>query len=291
MAQAREKTAETVAEIVAGAKDSGRENIDCVYFKRENYAIYRRGTPPQVVVAYSDTAAVADQQIAAISTLLPLRDRLVHVVNDLPPWSQESFRAQIADALRLGLEKQLDTAKALLAQDIQEALAVQARIGRLAYLQYAWMAIVPALILILIGGCYATESGVHLLLMSAGAGAIGAFLSIANGIRTRTVAIEADWKANVLDVAVRVAIGMISAAVLFLLLNSGAVTSINLGTAPLTGASMQWQIALIVGFTAGFMERLVPDLLEKTTPPSKSTSTARPIGPVAVASASSETGT
>src|SRR5215467_10615322 len=96
-----EKTAGTVAEIVAGAKDSGRETIDCVYFKRESYAIYRRGTPPQVVVAYSDTTAVADQQIAAISTLLTLRDRLVHLVNDLPLRSQESFRIQIADALRL----------------------------------------------------------------------------------------------------------------------------------------------------------------------------------------------
>src|SRR5215470_2724581 len=115
MAQAREKTAETVAEIVAGAKDSGREKIDCVYFKRENYAIYRRGVPPQVVVAYSDTPTVADQQVVAISPLLPTRDHLVHLMNELPQKTQENYRCQIADALRLGLEKQLDVAKALLA--------------------------------------------------------------------------------------------------------------------------------------------------------------------------------
>src|SRR5262249_17998477 len=94
---AGEKTARTVAEIVAGAKDGGGERIDCVYFKRENYAIYRRGTPPQIVVAYSDTPAVADQQIAAISLLLPARDHLVHLMNELPPKNQEKYRVQIAD--------------------------------------------------------------------------------------------------------------------------------------------------------------------------------------------------
>jgi hypothetical protein len=111
-------------------------------------------------------------------------------MKDLPLKVQESYRAQIADALRLGLEKQVDTAKALLAEAAQDALAVQAHIGRLVYLQWAGMTIVPALILILIGGYYVPNiSGVHLLLMSAGAGAIGAFLSIAIAIRARAVAI------------------------------------------------------------------------------------------------------
>jgi hypothetical protein len=56
---------------------------------------------------------------------------------------------------------------------------------------------------------------------------------------------------------------MISAAVLFLLLNSGVVANIDAGGVALSGAKMQWQVALIVGFAAGFLERLVPDLLEE----------------------------
>jgi len=263
------KVAHTVAAIVAGARDSGGEKIDCVYFKRLDYAIYRRGTPPQIVVAYSDIAATADQQIVAISPLLPLRDHLIRLIDDLPPKAQEHYRAQIADALRLGLEQQIAPAQALLAEAVDEALAAQARRGRLVYLQWTGLAIVPALILILWGGSYVqAHAGVHLLVMAAGAGALGAVLSIAIGIRKRTVAIEGDWRSNAVDAAVRVGIGMISAAVLFLLLNSGILVTINAGGVALTGSDMNWQVALVVGFAAGFLERLVPDLLDRAAPPS-----------------------
>jgi hypothetical protein len=269
-APATAKTAQTVAEITAGARDSGGELIDCVYFKRRQYAIYRRGVPPQVVVAYSDEDLVADQQIAAISELLPLRERLLRLMEDLPAKIQEHYLAQMADALRLGLEKQLTSAQAMLTEAIDEALATQGRRGRLVYLQWAGMTIAPALLLILFGGYYVQErTGVHLLLMSIGTGVIGAVLSIAIGIRSRTVAIEGDWRSNAADAAVRVGIGMISAGVLYLLLNSGIVSTISAGGVALNGSAMSWQLALIVGFAAGFLERLVPDLLEKTAPPSK----------------------
>ena len=264
------KVAQKIVDIVAGASDNGGESIEFVYFKRPNYAIYRRGAPPLVVVAYSDDAVTADQQVAAISPLLPLRDHLIRLIEDLPAKAQEHYRTQIADALRLGLEHQPDPAKMLLGEAIDAALSAQGRRGRLVYLQWAAAAFLPALILILWGGSYLeNHSGVHLLLMSAGAGALGAVLSIAIGIRTRSVAIEGDWKSNAVDAAVRVGIGMISAAVLFLLLNSGIVANINAGGVALTGNKMDWQVALVIGFAAGFLERLVPDLLEKTAPPTK----------------------
>jgi hypothetical protein len=262
--------AQTVADIVAGTHDGGGETIDAVYFKRRNYAIYRRGTPPQVVVAYSDDEATADQQVVAISVLLPLRDRLLHLLEDLPAKLQEHYRAAMADALRLGLEKQSVTAQALLAEAIGEAQATQGRRGRLVYLQWAGMAVFPALLLILFGGYFVqARTGVHLLVMSVGAGAIGAVLSIAIAIRARTVAIEGDWKSNAVDAAVRIGIGMISASVLFLLLNSGLISTITAGGVALNGGGMSWQIALIVGVAAGFLERLVPDLLEKGAEPTK----------------------
>jgi hypothetical protein len=99
-------------------------------------------------------------------------------------------------------------------------------------------------------------------------------LSIAIGIRARTVAIEGDWKSNAVDAAVRIGIGMISAAVLYLVLNSGLVSSISVGGAALNGGAMSWQLALIVGVAAGFLERLVPDLLERGTEPAKPAPTA-----------------
>jgi hypothetical protein len=262
------KMAQSVSEIVAGARDSGGETIDSVYFKRRQYAIYRRGT--QVVVAYSDEDLVADQQIAQISGLLALREQLLRLTEFLPSKMQEHYRVRLADALRLGLEKQVPAAQAMLAEATDEALATQGRRGRLVYLQWTSMAIAPALLLILFGGYYVQERiGVHLLLMSIGAGAIGAVLSIAIGIRARTVAIDGDWRSNAVDAAVRVGIGMISAGVLFLLLNSGIVSTITAGVTALNGSAMSWQVTLVIGFAGGFLERLVPDLLEKTDPSSK----------------------
>jgi len=52
--------------------------------------------PPQVVVAYADEELVADQQIAEISGLLPLRERLLRLMEDLPSKMQEHHRAQLA---------------------------------------------------------------------------------------------------------------------------------------------------------------------------------------------------
>src|SRR5262249_36188723 len=103
-------------------------------------------------------------------------------------------------------------------------------------------------------------------------------------------AIEGDRRANALDAAVRVAIGMISAAVLFLVLNSGVVTSINVGTATLTGTAVRWQVALAIGFAAGCLERLVPDLLAESAPPSTPAAIGAATGTAGVASPSAEGG-
>jgi hypothetical protein len=42
------------------------------------------------------------------------------------------------------------------------------------------------------------------------------------------------------------------------------VPNIKIGEAPISGKDMSWQVVLIVGFLAGFIERLVPGLLDRT---------------------------
>lgn len=201
-----------------------------------------------------------------------MRDHLINLIKDLPAQStRDNYLAQIADALRLGLEKQTAAAKAIIDEAVRDALEAQARIGRMVYLKWAvGMALIFATVFILWGGMYLeTKTGAHLLLMATGAGAVGSLLSIAIGIRGRTVAVDGNWQANAMDAAVRVLIGIISAAVLFLLLNSGILTDLKAGTVNMTGDKIGWQVALLVGFAAGFLERLVPDLLEKSAPASK----------------------
>jgi len=147
------------------------------------------------------------------------------------------------------------------------------RAGRLVYLEWAaGMALTAAMTIaaiLMVGGIADVQdrAHVHLVLLATGAGAIGVLLSIAIAIRGRTIVIDGNRQTNIIDAALRVLIGAISAAVLFLLLDSGALADIQIGAAKIAGKSPSWQATLLVGFAAGFFERLVPDLLEKAGPP------------------------
>ena len=94
-------------------------------------------------------------------------------------------------------------------------------------------------------------------------GALGALLSIIMAIRTRTVALDVHQGSNILDAAARLLVGLISATFLFLILTSGMVPEVKVGEAALVGSGATSKTALIVGFAAGFLERLLPDLLSK----------------------------
>ena len=49
---------------------------------------------------------------------------------------------------------------------------------------------------------------------------------------------------------------------------SGIVPSLKIGDADFKARTLTWEIVLVIGFVVGFLERLVPDLLEKKNPQS-----------------------
>jgi hypothetical protein len=116
-----------------------------------------------------------------------------------------------------------------------------------------------------IASAQAGSSLIHLLLATA-SGAMGALLSTAIALRARTVATEGDFITNVVDSAVRILIGVISASALYVLLDSNLLERLSL-TSEALAAGRIWQLALLAGFVAGFLERLVPDLLENKLAP------------------------
>jgi len=68
---------------------------------------------------------------------------------------------------------------------------------------------------------------------------------------------------NLADAALRILIGIVAAGVLVLMLSSNLVPSFTIGKAEISGPLIAWQTVLVVGFIAGFLERLVPDLLKQ----------------------------
>jgi hypothetical protein len=256
-----------VTDIRKNAHDDRGEKIDFVFFRRRNFAIYRSGG--KIMVQYADDEAVAKDQIAGIADLMPLRDRLHYLVKDMA--TPQSYHWQIAEALRLGLNGQKDAAISTMQAAINDITTTRQRKGRITYLICAW-ALVLGAVALLSGGAAAIwlfcdskggiASGLDRLLMATGSGAVGALLSTAIALRSRTVAVDGDLKSNAMDSVTRIMIGVISAAALYLILDSKLLEGVKIGAMNLK-LEVTWQVALLAGFAAGFLERLVPDLLEK----------------------------
>lgn len=259
----------TVDGIVKNLEDGRGEKIEHVFYKRANYAVYLAST--KVLVQYADDESLATDQIKATAELILMRERL-HLLSNR--YQGPCYLSQVAEALRLGLEDQTACGKATLQYALDDVRDSIARQGRLTYLKWAVpLGIAAAVVAIAAGVLIGPDEIAHIPL-AAGGGALGALLSIVIAIRTRTIALDADRSANILDAAARLLVGLISAGFLFLILTAGMVPDIKVGEATLVGASATWRSALIVGFAAGFLERLLPDLLKKPDEPGPAASPA-----------------
>ena len=112
---------------------------------------------------------------------------------------------------------------------------------------------------------YGFSAQVRTLWAAAAVGALGAFFSIAIAIRGRTVLTDLHSRDNAADAVLRIVIGAIAAGLLVcFVLSRVAVVTIG-GTALEVGTgNSAWMVTVIAAFLAGFSERLVPDLLEKS---------------------------
>lgn len=250
-----------VANIHVGKPDGRNEVVDYVYFKRANYAIYLCGD--HIIVCYSDDPKEATDQIAKIAELIALRDQLQYLTMDLGDQAK-CYRGSTAEALRLGLEGKIDAAKQALATAIDDVKETMARKSRLIYLVYAAPVAVAVAAVFFGFGFMFKEPFYRHLFIATGAGAIGGLLSISIAIRQRTVIADGHMSSNFVDATVRLMMAVISATALFLLLYSGVLHDVTLGGVKISGASIGGPVAFLIGFAAGFLERLVPDLLQKT---------------------------
>jgi hypothetical protein len=262
-----------------------------MFNKRPCYAIYvgrDKNKKESVHVHLSDNQDRADEQIDRLIELNCLRAKLEYLTAGLK--ARNYYNKQTAVALQAALERDsCDQAKAHLQLLVKNATEERACLGRQIYMISAGaVAAVLALILMGIGGNLtggATQTG--MLLLSSGAGALGAVLSIFIALRNRTVAPDQDWQTNIIDGAARIGIGVISAFALHLLLTSDFLSNSIANGLSLSGkgageavSGIAWKSALLIGFAGGFLERLVPDLLEKSHPPTAPSEKAKTTDPL-----------
>lgn len=295
----RTATAATVADLAVGRRDPmGDEVLEFRGRNPPHYAVYM--TRSRMKVMFADEAEENARQRRALAPLNPLRGEIVGLIDgwrdaletDEPgaasslfkPWTwprhwrrrraarSKLFNRQVGDALIVALEDDVDGALGQLGRIKQEILDARVAWARFQYLLAAFgQGVVVALAVWLLSTIEDDFTPVHQfgaagwdVLHAAGAGAIGAFFSIALAIRGRTVLPDLQWVANLMDASLRMVIGVLAGAILMALITTRTV-QLQLGEATLGEDGTRWLTVLVIGVIAGFSERLVPDLLEKAS--------------------------
>lgn len=251
----------------------------------------RRSLLPVADAAYESEGVQA--QLSADPTrrqvqrrlLLPLGAERARLQALLTGWRRrQSYDTRIATALQLALGGDADgsasqSALEALTDAKTAILAERDTAGRAQYVKYTL--ICGLFGLLLISNLPDTLfDGDTTFWLGAEAGVVGAILSIAISIRRRTVALNIDRAANLTDSLLRLLIGAVSGGTLVLLFATGLLPALHTTAGELVGSkATSPQFTVLLGLIAGFVEQLVPSMLEKQADrftagdPPKSTST------------------
>jgi hypothetical protein len=269
----------TIAETRKGTKDVSDEEIQCIYAKKPpEYLVYRNTM--RVMVQFADDPAKATEQRLAFAALNALRGQVTglidgwHNSNDAAKQARaKRYDRRVADAMVTALEGGIPDALALLAEVRDDIIAERKSIAQTDYLLVAALFGITLLIVIgVLGSPRFTPLPIvppHTDLIWAGAagGVLGAFFSIATGMRTRSILIDLQQRDNRRDALLRMTVGTLAGGILLslFLTNMASIGQISRDSL-INGRIIEpLLLATVLGFIGGFSERAVPGLLSRAS--------------------------
>jgi hypothetical protein len=268
-----------LCELVEGGKDRLGHEIEEILWMGRNYTIYRseKGVDVQFADSPSDEAA----QRSAFTGISPELCELRYLTNEMRAgWSSavasragyrpsELYDHNMAQAVMLVMEDKVPEGKQLAQQALKMAVERVTNDNMIRYLECC----VITLMLYLAAGALYFAVGPQLPLswkiplldrsiyaVAAMAGATGAVLSVATRLQAFQFKPCHQSNMNYLMSITRVSVGLVAGPILLLL----GFTILQKPISALVPAMAAPQGAALLGLIAGFAERLIPNLLNKT---------------------------
>jgi len=259
-----------VSDLMIGKHDGAGSVVTAVYAKNPpHYAVYR--TDERVRINFADTDAQAKAQRDALAPLNPICGEINGLIDGWrfsqrasPKGAAKRYDRRVADALTNALQGDVDGALKLLT-----AVKTDITDERIAWARFQYLIVASSTMLLialavwqLIG--FSTTPGQWPIAFALAGGVAGAFFSTAIALRGRTILTDLHWQTNAADAVLRIIVGAMAAVMLISLAQLNAI-NLSMGDVKLSGVNANaWLNALVLAFVAGFSERLIPDLLQKS---------------------------
>jgi hypothetical protein len=280
-----------LCQLKEGQKDKLEHLVEEIFWIGQQYAVYR--SEKGVYVQFSDSPDVEAVQRRRFTAISPELCELRYLTYEMRSHSFRRLISQtsshpsslyehnMAQAVALVMEENADQGRELAKQALKMAVTRVTNDNTVKYLGCClacWAVFITAGFISL--RQLPLESQAHGFVVAAMAGVTGAMFSVATRLQNFQLHPCQQSSMNYLMASTRIGIGFVSGPLLLLL----GLTVLKEPLSGLLPKMGEWQQTAVLGFIGGFAERLVPNLLKRT-----SSEIAAPAGTPVQAARSEET--